>query len=109
MVAAGLYYWDPFADKNGLRFPGVVEIQEVRLGSKIGGRVAQVLAREGFDVYPGDVLVIFEEPELETMRDQLKARVEAAKAELDRAVNGSREEEKQVAQAAADAAWARYF
>src|SRR4051812_30485388 len=34
-AAVGFYYW-PFQDHNGLRLPGIVEIQEIRLGSKLG-------------------------------------------------------------------------
>ena len=39
---AGLWwYWRPKVDE--LRLPGVVEMQEVRLGSKVGGRVIAVV------------------------------------------------------------------
>ena len=40
-----------------LELPGTVEVQEVRLGSKIGGRVDRVLVREGELVQPGQLLV----------------------------------------------------
>jgi HlyD family secretion protein len=106
-AAAGAYFWFT-ADGNVLRLPGIVEIQEVRLGSKVGGRVAQVLVEEGDIVYPGMDLVVFEAPELMTTRDQLKAKVDAAQAEYDKAVKGPREEEKRAAQAAAAAAKASY-
>jgi HlyD family secretion protein len=96
------------ADGNVLRLPGVVEIQEVRLGSKVGGRVLQVLVEEGDIVYPGKELVTFEVPELLTSRDQLKAKVEQAEADYAKAMKGPREEEKRAALAAAAAAKARY-
>ena len=46
-VAAGAAFYWPFHNGNVLQLPGIVEIQEVRLGSKIGGPVAEVLDAEG--------------------------------------------------------------
>ena len=108
-VAATLGFFWPFG--NGarvLRLPGLVEIQEVRLGSKIGGRVAEVLINEGDLVEAGQVLVRLEAPELEAQREQWQARVLAASAALERMRNGARSEDKQAAEAAAEAAQARY-
>ena len=90
-----------------LRLPGIVEIQEVRLGSKVGGRVAKVLVNEGAVVSPGQPLVLFEAPELENQKKQLQARFDSAEAEWLRAVHGPRIEEKKTAQAAAESAKAR--
>ena len=47
---------------EGLVLPGVVEIQEVRLGSKIGGRVAEVLVREGDQTLVAAAVVPIEAP-----------------------------------------------
>jgi len=101
------YFW---FNENGkiLRLPGIVEIQEVRLGSKVGGRVSKVLVEEGAIVSPGQELVIFEVPELITTRDQLRAKVDAAEAEYDKAMKGPRAEEIRSAQAVATSAKARY-
>src|SRR6516164_5410184 len=49
---AAWYYWPWRANNGVLRLPGVVEIQEVRLGSKVGGRVAEVHVQEGQIVEP---------------------------------------------------------
>jgi multidrug resistance efflux pump len=84
--------------------PGVVEIQEVRLGSKIGGRVAQVAVVEGAIAEPDQVLVRFDVPELEAQKQQLQARLKAAEADLDKAKNGPRPEEKEAGRAAVAAA-----
>lgn len=109
LAAAALGFFWPFGDEpEVLQFPATVEIQEVRLGSKIGGRVKEVLVLEGQTVKPGDALVVFDVPELEAQRDQYSARVEAARAERDKAVSGPREEEKKAARAAAAAAKARW-
>ncbi len=115
-LAAGLGFFWPFGNgEKVLRLAGIVEIQEVRLGSKIGGRVEKVLVRDGDflgaastdKLKAGDPLIIFETPELKTQRDQAAARLVAAQAELERAVNGPRAEEKQAAKAAEEAAKAR--
>jgi multidrug resistance efflux pump len=106
-VALGCYWY--FGQRESvLRLPGTVEVQEVRLGSKVGGRVAEVLIREGDLAQPGQLLVRFEAPELEAQREQWVARVQAMSAALDRARNGARPEEKEAADAAAEAAQATY-
>src|SRR5437660_1333177 len=94
-VGAGLGFYWPFGGRQGsLQLPGVVEIQEVRLGSKIVGRVAEVLINEGDLVEAGQVLVRLEAPELEAQRDQWLARLQEAEAQRDKAFNGPRQEEK---------------
>jgi HlyD family secretion protein len=107
-LAAGWYYW-PFHNSGTLRFPGIVEIQEVRLGSKVGGRVARVLIVEGDQVSPGQDLVVFEIPELENQKAQLLATLDAVRADALKAENGPRAEEKQAAEQAAKSAWAHYL
>lgn len=83
---------------DSLQLPGVVEIQEVRLGSKIGGRVADVLVREGEIAEPGQLLVRFSVPEVEAQKKQQEGRLAAAEATLLKAKNGSRPEEIRQAQ-----------
>ena len=58
-----------------LHLPGVVEVQEVRLGSKVGGRVREVLVPEGSLVEAGTPLVTFEVPELLAQRAQWDAKL----------------------------------
>ncbi len=97
-VALG-FFW-PFGRRaDVLRLPGVVEIQEVRLGSKIGGRVAAVNVFEGDLVGPGRTLIEFAAPELKAQLDQARARRDAAAANLARLEKGSRDEEKAQAKA----------
>lgn len=108
VLAAGAGFFWPFGRGNGLKLSGIVEIQEVRLGSKVGGRIALLKTREGDRVRPGQELVVIEVPELENTKQQIQARLDAAEAEYQRAKNGERQEEKDAARAAADAAKARY-
>lgn len=93
---------------DGLKLPGVVEVQEVRLGSKLGGRVAETLVREGDVVDAGQVLVRVDMPEQEAQRDLARAEVAAARASLEKARNGPRPEEIAAARAAVEAARARW-
>src|SRR4051794_3482429 len=86
-------FW-PSGDRDRvLSLPGVVETQEVRLGSKVGGRVERVAIEEGDVPRAGQTLVVLEAPELVARRDQLVARLHAAEATLEKARNGPRAEE----------------
>ena len=108
-LAAGVAAFWPFSNRRVLRLPGVVEVQEVRLGSKVGGRVEEVLVREGAVISKYDrALIVFEAPELKNQKQQMQARLNAAEADLARAVSGPRTEEKDTAAAAMNSAWARW-
>jgi multidrug resistance efflux pump len=102
---AAWYYW-PWRGNNGvLRLPGVVEIQEVRLGSKVGGRVAEVQVQEGQIVEAGTPLVVFDAPELRAQIQQQEARVAQAEADAEKAHRGARQQEIYAAWSAALAAY----
>src|SRR5215211_2641430 len=92
------------APRPALVLPGAVEVQEVRLGSKVGGRVAGVLVVEGDHVAAGQPLVRFEAPELEAQRDQLEAKLRQVELLQQKAFTGPLEEEKDAAKAAAKSA-----
>lgn len=107
-VGSALGFFWPFGkDGQELRLQGIVEIHEVRLGSKIGGRVRAVHVQEGDVVKPGRLLVEFEAPELEAQAKQWSARVQADRAARDRARNGPRLQEIEAGRAAMEAAAAR--
>ena len=107
LIAATAAYVS-FSRPRELVLPGTVEIQEVRLGSKVGGRIAKIHIREGDKVSPGQDLVTIEVPELEAQRLQQAARLDAMEADYLRAKNGERDEEKAMAKATAAGAQARY-
>jgi HlyD family secretion protein len=106
-AAAAWYYWPRTTGPEVVRLPGTVEVQEVRLGSKVGGRVTAVQVREGQIVEAGTELVRFETQELIARRDQAKHKLAAARATSEKANKGPLEEEIAEAKAAADAAKAR--
>lgn len=103
---AGYYFRFGRAPERQM-LPGTVETQEVRLSSRVGGRVREVLIREGQTVAAGQELITLEMPELDAQRKQLEAQLAAAKAEHAMAVDGPRDEEIAAAKAAFDAAAAR--
>jgi multidrug resistance efflux pump len=107
-IAVSLGFFWPFG-RNGkeLHIPGTVEIFEIRLGSKVGGRVAQVYVKEGEEVEAGRELVRFETPELDAQKAQLEQRLAAARAEYKKAKDGPRPQERADALAAMNAAKAR--
>ncbi len=80
---------------------GTVEARNIRVGSKVGGRITQVLVREGDVVEPGQVLIVFDDKEL-------KASLDEARANLEKMQRGYRPEEIAEARAAAAQAKAEY-
>ncbi len=85
-------------------FSGTIETQEIRVGSKTGGRVVEVLVSEGQQVETSQPLVRFDTAELESLLAQTEARVSQQEARLARLERGARREEKSQAEAATGAA-----
>ena len=71
---------------------GVLEARNISVGSKVGGRISQVLVSEGDHVEPNQVLVAFDSAELQAQLTQAKGRVELSRADLDKMLRGSRPE-----------------
>lgn len=96
------------ADDDGpLKLYGNVEIREVQLGFRVGGRIAQLLVDEGDRVTPGQVLAQLDTRPLEDKLAQADARLAGASAVASRDANGSRPQqivEAQAALASAEAA-----
>ncbi len=100
VLGGGLYAWS-FRAKNELLASGTIEARNIRVGSKVGGRILEVKVREGDHVEPGQVLVTFDDREL-------LAAMEQSKANLEKMEHGSRPEEIAQARAAAAQAEADY-
>ena len=98
-VGCGAYYWSTHRGPKPMRLPGTVEIQDVRLSSKVGGRIKSVSVKDGDVLRPGQVLVEFEMPEIEAQREQAVRKREAAAASLDKLLNGARPEDIAIAEA----------
>src|SRR5579862_9762285 len=101
-IIAGIAYsagW--FSRDSSLQGSGTVEARDIRVGSKVGGRIDKVLVREGDSVKAGQVLITFDDKELAAALDQSKAAAE-------KAARGYRPEEIAEAKAALEEAKAEY-
>lgn len=87
-----------FRRDTALQGSGTVEARNIRVGSKVGGRIDKVLVREGDSVEPGQVLITFDDKELQAALEQSRANAEKAQ-------RGYRPEE--IAEARAGAAQAK--
>lgn len=93
-----------FKKKDDLIFSGTIETREIRVGSKVGGRVLEVMVVEGQEVKTGQPLVKFDMAEVKTQLSQAQARVDQQRARLLRLERGARPEEKAQARAATETA-----
>ena len=93
VAARGLYagWW---RHDNTLLGSGTVEARNIRVGSKVGGRIEKVLVREGDTVAAGQVLITFDDKELQAALEQSRSSAEKAR-------RGYRPEEIAEARAAA--------
>jgi multidrug resistance efflux pump len=78
---------------------GFIEADEIRVGSRVGGRVDRVQAEEGQTVKRGALLVELAPYDLRERRDQAAAELAARRADLKRLEEGFRKED--IAQAEA--------
>jgi HlyD family secretion protein len=100
VLGGTLYAWS-FRGNTTLLVSGTIEARNIRVGSKVGGRILEVKVREGDLVDPGQVLVTFDDREL-------RAAMEQSEANLEKLEHGSRPEEIAQARAAAAQAEADY-
>ena len=97
-LGLGAYLW-ALGRPKPLVGSGTVEARNIRVGSKVGGRIVEVRAREGDRVKAGDLLVAFDDQEL-------LAALERARANLEKMERGYRTEQVAQAQAALEQAQA---
>lgn len=81
------------------RVSGFIEADEIRLGSRVGGRVEKVHVEEGARVTPGNMLIELEPFDLLAERQRAEATLASREAEFQRLKAGLRKEE--IAQAEA--------
>ena len=100
-AAATLIYMRAERQPKELIFSGTLEARTVNVGSLVGGRVTKVLVDEGSHVTPGQPIVTLETETIDRQVTEQKAAIEAARAELAKAVAGPRPEEIAKAEAIA--------
>jgi multidrug resistance efflux pump len=83
---------------------GSLEARQIRVGSRVSGRVAQVFAQEGDRLEPGQPILTFDPGDTLARRDEAAAALARAEAKLAELRAGPRVEEIAEARAAAQAA-----
>lgn len=105
-LAAALWFggkasgWWGGAGEDQLRLYGNVEIREVQLGFRVGGRIERILVDEGDRVAPGQVLAELDRRPLSDRLASAEARYDSASAAAARDANGSRPQQVSEARAA---------
>lgn len=109
-VVGGWFAWktmNPGQGNSAPVFHGNVDIREVRLAFRVGGRVAEVLKEEGDVVAPSEIVARLDDEPFQIAVDQARAQAAQLEARLKELRNGSRPEEIEQARenlAAAEAA-----
>lgn len=101
VAVVGVVYGGWFHKDKGMQGSGTVEARNIRVGSKIGGRIDKVLVQEGDHVEAGQLLITFDDKELLASLAQSRANAEKAR-------RGYRPEEIAQARAAAEQARADF-
>jgi HlyD family secretion protein len=108
LLLVGLGAWLAFRPRGGdagvLEASGTVEATEADLGFQAGGRIAEVLVREGDRVEAGALLARLDDAELVARLAAAEAQLEAAHQVLRELERGARPEELRQAEAAEAAA-----
>lgn len=107
LLAALAAWWFLFRSpaRHGLTLYGNVDIRQVDLGFRVGGRIAEVLVEEGDEVKAGQPLARLDSDLLAQQLDQAAAQVSGQEADLARLERGYRAQE--IAQARASVAAAK--
>lgn len=110
LVAGGALYWAhpaalPFlapraAPAGALVLQGNVDIREVNLAFRVGGRLARLAVDEGDAIAAGEVLAVLDPEPLQTALDAATARRAQAAADLAKYLAGARSEDIAMARAA---------
>ncbi len=101
----------PSRSSGKLMASGAIEAEEITISTEMGGRVLELLADEGHEIAAGDRLLQLDKEALLAQRDgagaagaQAGAALDAAEAQLARALTGARDEDIAAAAGAVQAA-----
>ena len=93
LAVAGYLIWTRQWAAGTTVISGVIEADDIHVGSKVGGRVLKVIARKGQNVKAGDVLVQFDARDQEAALNEAKAALAQAEAKYLLMTTGFRSEE----------------
>jgi len=94
IIAVGLYGFF-FLNQEDNIIQGEADVTEVRISSKVPGRIEQYLVEEGSYVKKGDTLAVLSIPDVEAKLAQATAAEQGAAAQNKKAIKGARVEEIQ--------------
>jgi multidrug resistance efflux pump len=100
LLGTGYALWNMVGAKGSIVISGIIEADDIHVGSKVGGRVLKVVAREGQTVKEGEVLVLLEPRELDASLAEAQAALRQAQAKLALLSSGYRQEEIEQGEAA---------
>jgi HlyD family secretion protein len=100
LLGTGYSLWKMVGDAGEFVVSGIIEADDIHVGSRVGGRVLKVIAREGQEVNAGDVLVLLEPSELDASLAEAQAGLRQAEAKLALLTAGFRQEEIEQGEAA---------
>jgi multidrug resistance efflux pump len=108
LALAGLAYggYRLYDARRPYEWSGTVEARTITVGSRTGGRVKEVLVREGDALAPGQPILVLEPGDLDAQRLGAAGQVAQARAALEKAKAGARPEEIEQARARATTAMA---
>jgi HlyD family secretion protein len=106
LIAAALIGWLVWSQSNTppAIVSGYIEADEIRVGSRIGGRVSRVDVEEGASIKTSAPIFQLDEYDLHEQLKEAEAQLAAAAAEADRLQSGYRTEEIEQARARRDLA-----
>lgn len=101
IAACGALLWRHLrpAPADSLTLYGNVDIRQVDLAFRVGGRIEKVLVEEGERVAAGQPLAVLEKDLLAAARDEASASAQAQRANLDMLLKGYRAQEVEQARA----------
>lgn len=103
---AGYWGFTRWEASRPYEWSGTVEARTIEVGSRTGGRVKEVLVKEGDRVEANQALLVLEPGDLEAQRLMAEAQLRQAEATLAKVEHGARPEEIQQARARAAGAYA---
>lgn len=103
-IAATYVWYRRYQARQPYEWAGTVEARAVTVGSRVGGRVAKVLVKEGDVVAAGATLAVLEPGDLDAQRLMAQAQLTQAEATFAKLKAGARPEEIAEAQARAQQA-----
>lgn len=120
LALIGLVAWGLIKDKREtvsepVTLQGHMEVAQTPIAAKVAGRVANIYVKEGDDIRVGTRLIDMDSPEINAKVEEAQAGKAMAQSQLDKANNGARPQEidmakyqYQAAQSAADLAKVTY-